>query len=280
MHAEATHTIAELPTVFHLLQQQFEHAPVVAWLFRWQNLWFSLAAMGALMAFASWGARNHSLIPTGAQNGLEWIVDGFTQFVCSILGPRGKDHAPFVGTLFLYILVMNVLGLVPLMKSPVASSAQSPFGMPVPLTTAPLAICAVLYVNLASLKAAGLRGYVYHMLGSPTHFVLWLVSPLILAIHALGEFSKVFSLSMRLFGNIFGEDMLIAVIVRQSADVARALHWPPLLPLQLPFLFLGLLTGFVQAFVFALLTTIYLALMLPHEGHEGSVAHSGPEGVQ
>ncbi len=277
MHGEEVHATAELPTLFDLLHRGFEHSRLVAWLLRWQNLWFCLLAMVALMVVASYGTRRKAIIPTRTQNSLEFIVDGFNQFVCSILGPRGRQHTPFIGTLFLYILVMNLMGLVPLLKSPTTTSAPSPLGLPVPLTTFPLALCAVVYVNLASLKAAGLKGYVYHMLGSPTHFVLWLVSPLILMIHTLGEFSKIFSLSMRLFGNIFGEDMLIAVIVQQSTILAHALHWPPIMPLQLPFLFLALLTGVVQAFVFALLTTIYLALMLPHEEHheELSVAHAG-----
>jgi len=275
MHADSHHATAELPTLFHVLHQQFEHSSIIAWLLRWQDLWFALLAMLGLALFAYCGTRRLSLIPSGAQNGLEWIVDGFNQFVCSILGPRGRDHTPFIGTLFLYILVMNAMGLVPLLKSPVTGSSVSAIGLPIPLTTLPLALCAVLYVNVAAVKAAGVRGYFYHLLGSPSHVILWLVSPLILVIHALGELSKIFSLSMRLFGNIFGEDVLVAVIVQQSATLAKALHWPPVLPLQLPFMVLGLLTSVVQAFVFALLTTIYLALMLPHEEHDESVVHAG-----
>ena len=275
MHGNSQQGAAELPTLFHLLHQSFERSALAGWLYQWQNLWYSAIAMLALMALVVAGTRKPSLIPRGLQNLLEWIVDGFNQFVCSILGPRGRAHTPFIGTLFLYILTMNALGLIPLMKSPVTSAWTSPIGLPVPLTTAPLALCAVLYVNVASLKAAGLRGYLYHMLGSPSHAILWLVSPLILVIHGLGELSKIFSLSMRLFGNIFGEDALVAVIVQQSTALTRALHWPPVLPLQLPFLFLGLLTSFVQAFVFSLLTTIYLALMLPHEEHEAPVVHAG-----
>lgn len=267
MHGEADHAAAELPTLFHLLHQQFAHSSLIAWFLRWQNLWYSGAVILTLLGLAAMGTRRRTLIPSGLQNGLEWIVGGFNQFVCSILGPRGVQHTPFIGTLFLYILVMNLLGLIPLMKSPVTSAVPSAVGLPVPLTTFPLALCAVGYVNLASLRAAGVRGYLYHMLGSPSHFILWLVSPLILVIHALGELSKIFSLSMRLFGNIFGEDVLIAVMVQQAAALARAVHWPPVIPLQIPFLFLGLLTSAVQAFVFALLTTIYLALMLPHEEH-------------
>lgn len=274
MHGESEHATAELPTIFHLLHQRYEHSSVIAFLFRWQNLGYSLMAMLALMALMYWGSRRRTLVPTGMQNGLELVVDGFNQFVCSILGPRGTAHSPFIGTLFLYIFVMNGLGLIPLLKSPVTSSVASPVGLPIPLTTFPLALCAVVYVNAASLKAAGLRGYLYHMLGSPSHFILWIVSPLILVIHTLGELSKIFSLSMRLFGNIFGEDVLIAVIVKQAVALTRALHWPSILPLQIPFLFLGLLTSVVQAFVFALLTTIYLALMLPHEEHEEGAAHA------
>jgi len=63
--------------------------------------------------------------------------------------------------------------------------------------------------------------------------------------------------------------------LKQAVALTQSLHWPPVIPLQLPFLLLGLLTSLVQAFVFALLTTIYLALMLPHEEHEESaVAHA------
>ena len=278
MHGETEQATAELPTLFHVLHQLFGRSALVEWLYDWQNLWYSAIAILGLMALVVAATRKTSMIPHGLQNLLEWIVDGLNQFVCGILGPRGRAHTPFIGTLFLYIFTMNALGLIPLMKSPVTSAWTSPVGLPIPLTTAPLALCAVVYVNAASLHAAGLRGYLYHMLGSPSHVILWLVSPLILVFHALGEMSKVFSLSMRLFGNIFGEDVLIAVIVQQSTALARALHWLPVMPLQLPFLFLGLLTSFVQAFVFSLLTTIYLALMLPHEAHEhheGHVVHTG-----
>ena len=274
-HAAAEHGTAELVSAFELLHQAFAGIPAVEWLLRWQHLWFTGLAMLLLGLLASRGTRRRGLIPTGLENGVESVIQGFDRFVCGILGPRGHAHTPFIGTLFLYILIMNVMGLLPLLRSPTAGSAPSPIGLPVPLTTLPLAVCAVGYVNLASVRTAGLAGYLHHLLGSPSHFVLWLVSPLILVIHAIGELGKIFSLSMRLFGNIFGEDMLIAVIVKQAVALTQSLHWPPVIPLQLPFLLLGLLTSLVQAFVFALLTTIYLALMLPHEEHEESaVAHA------
>jgi len=272
----AAHATAELPSLFEVVRHLAGSSAFTAWLVQWQHLWFTLAAMLVVMALMYTGTRRQALIPAGMQNGLEVVVDGFAQFVCSILGPQGRQHVPFIGTLFLYILIMNWLGLIPLMRSPTAGAVSSPVGLPIPLTTLPLAVCAVLYVHGASLQASGLKGYLYHFIGSPSHLILWLVSPLIVVIHALGEFSKVFSLSMRLFGNISGEDTLIAVIVKQCVALTNALHWPPVLPLHVPFLLLGLLTGLVQAFVFALLTTIYLALMLPHEeSGEHRVAHAG-----
>ena len=277
----AEHTSAELPSLFEVIHRSFTHAPPsVEWLLRWQNVWFTAVAILVMVALAYAGTRHKNLVPRGSQNFLEFVVEKFNDFVCSILGPRGQAHTPFIGTLFLYILVMNLLGLIPLMRSPIAGSKPTPIGLPLPMTTGPLAICAIIYVNAAAIKTSGIGGYLHHMLGSPNHLILWVVSPLILVIHALGELSKVFSLSMRLFGNISGEDVLIAVIVKQSVALAHAFHWPPVLPLHVPFLFLGLLTCFVQAFVFSLLTTIYLALMLPHEeGHEhhdeARVAHAG-----
>jgi F-type H+-transporting ATPase subunit a len=245
-------------------------------LFEWQNVIFSVLAMMVVVALVHAGARRRAAVPSRGQSLLELFVDGFNQFVCGILGPEGRAHTPFIGTLFLYILAINWIGLIPLMKSPTVTSMPSPVGLPIPLATLPLAVCSIVYVNWAGMKASGIKGYLFHFLGSPTNAILWLISPLVLVLHALGELSRVFSLSMRLFCNISGEDTLIAVVVQQSVALTESMHLPPLLPLHLPFLFLGLLTGFIQAFVFALLTTIYLALILPHEEHATEREFHGP----
>ena len=84
--------------------------------------------------------------------------------------------------------------------------------------------------------------------------------------HIIGELAKPFSLSLRLFGNITGEDTLIAVFIMLGISVMA--FSPVGLPLQIPFYFLGLLLSTIQALVFALLSTIYILLMLPHEEHE------------
>jgi F-type H+-transporting ATPase subunit a len=94
--------------------------------------------------------------------------------------------------------------------------------------------------------------------------------PLALPIHLIGELAKPLSLSCRLFGNIFGEDMLLAGFAALGIGAMAAMHLGALpfgLPLHFPFLFLALLTSMVQAFVFSLLSTIYFLLMLPHDDH-------------
>jgi len=97
--------------------------------------------------------------------------------------------------------------------------------------------------------------------------------PLMLPIHILGELAKPISLSCRLFGNIFGEDMLLVAFVSLGITSLAFLHSPVGLPLQLPFLFLALLTSTLQAAVFMVLSTIYVLLMLPHDEHHEQHEH-------
>ena len=117
----------------------------------------------------------------------------------------------------------------------------------------------------------GILGYIYHFAGSPKSVVEWVLVPLNLPIHIIGELAKPVSLSLRLFGNISGEDMLLAIFVGLGITITSVFHppaWMPGIPLHLPFIFLALLTSFVQALVFALLSTIYFSLMTPHEEEE------------
>ena len=91
--------------------------------------------------------------------------------------------------------------------------------------------------------------------------------------YILEEFIRPLSLSLRLFGNVFGEDALIAVFTGLGILSLSALHSPIGLPLQLPFMLLAMLTGTIQALVFSLLSTIYISLMLPHDDYEEGHAH-------
>ncbi len=179
-------------------------------------------------------------------------------FIVDVIGPRGRKFVPFLGTLFLYILFMNLSGLIPFMKSPSANVN----------TTLALALCVFFYVQYTGLRENGIIGYIDHLAGQPRSGLQWAFVPLMLPIHLIGELAKPMSLSLRLFGNVTGEDILILIFVSLGVTVMSFTHAPIGLPLQLPFIFLALLTSFIQALVFMLLSTIYFSMMLPHGEEE------------
>ena len=118
-----------------------------------------------------------------------------------------------------------------------------------------------------------------HMAGMPRTAIEWALVPLLFPIHVIGEIAKPVSLSCRLFGNIFGEDMLLVGFATLGIGALSAMGLGALpfgLPIHFIFLFLTLLTSFVQAMVFSMLSTIYFLLMLPHDhGHDHDHGHGG-----
>src|SRR5205814_2703131 len=122
-------------------------------------------------------------------------------------------------------------------------------------------------VQYVGIRGLGVVGYIDHMAGNPRSVTSWLLVPLMLPIHLLGELAKPISLSCRLFGNIFGEDMLLVAFATLGVTTLAWSHLPIGLPLQVPFLFLALLSSTLQALVFTALSTIYFLLMLPHDDH-------------
>jgi len=107
--------------------------------------------------------------------------------------------------------------------------------------------------------------YLYHLAGEPADRVTWAMSPLMVVLHLVEELAKPVTLSVRLFGNVFAEHTLLAVMAVLGVGALSVIHSPVGLPFELPFMFLALLTGSIQALVFAVLTAVYIALVLPHE---------------
>ena len=141
-------------------------------------------------------------------------------------------------------------------------------------TTAPLAVCVFVYVQWTGIAKNGLFGYLHHLCGSPRDIFGWLVAPMMFPLHVLGEFIKPLSLSFRLYGNIMAGHILLAVFMGMGIAMLKPFHIPAGVPLHFPFLFLELLVGAIQSLVFALLSTIYIAMMLPHEEHAAEQAHN------
>ena len=253
-HAEA---IPELPNVITLLSHRWHDVPWVAALHHWENLVFA-AVIAIGLSLVAWRAcRRPATVPWGWQNLLELFVESMDRLVCSIIGPEGRRFTPFIGTLFLYIWLMNLSGLVPGFKSSTANLN----------TTAALAITVFLYVQGTGMRHLGLVGYLDHLVGQPRDLVGWLMVPLLLPIHVLGEFIKPLSLSLRLCINVFAEDVMLAVVVGLGLTLGIAMHLPVGVPLQVLVFPLVLIFSTVQALVFSLLSTVYLAMMVASEGH-------------
>jgi len=251
----------ELPNIITFLSHWLHDNVIIGFLHHWENIFFAFVVASFLSVVAIVSSRKKAMVPSGIQNVVEAVVEGLDNFFAGILGKEARHFTPFLGTIFIYIWCMNLLGLIPGFMSP-TGGVKGGYNI-----TASLAICVFLYVQYTGIRRLGLGGYIHHMAGSPQNLVQWLLVPLNLPIHIIGELAKPLSLSLRLFGNITGEDVLIAAFVGLGITALSFLNLPIGLPLQLPFVFLAILTGTIQALVFTLLSTIYFSMMLPHEEH-------------
>jgi len=230
------------------------------WAHDWINVLYSFFIAVVFSAVSMRVYAKRQMIPGPLQNFMEILVEGMYNFIYSILGKETKRYIPYLGTLFFYILAMNLLGIIPGGHSPSTSVN----------ITASLAIITFLYAQWTGLSRLGIVGYMDHLAGQPRTAVSWALVPLMLPMHIIGEFAKPFSLAIRLFGNITGEDVLVAAFVALGVSamaVFGAPNSPVGIPLQIPFYFLGILLSTIQALVFTLLSTIYILMMLPHEEH-------------
>jgi F-type H+-transporting ATPase subunit a len=251
----------ELPSLLQVIKELNPHAGWAEFLERWQNPIYAFVVVIILSAIALAAYSRRTMIPGGLQNGVEYFVEMFHDFVVGMLGPRGKEFVPFLGTLFVYIWFNNLQGLIPFFKSPTS----------VVNTTAALGISVFLYVQYTGVTKLGLWGYFHHMMGAPNDLIGWCMVPLMFPLHIIEELAKPLSLSLRLFGNILGEDVLLGVFAGLGVALLAFTHMPVGIPLQIPFVFLAILGSTIQALVFTLLAAIYFSQMLPHEeeGEEG-----------
>ena len=218
----------------------------------WIEVWFhvhppdhvvmAVFAAVLLSAFAIFFRRRISVEKPGRfQLVLEGLVGGLLSLLRDNVGAKGRPFLGLVGTLGIFILVSNLLGLVPYFSSPTVS-----INMPVGC-----ALVAFLYYNLQGIRAHGVKKYFAHFLGpSP-----WL-APVMLPIEIISHLSRILSLSVRLFGNIFGEELVVVVF---------AFLIPLVVPV--PMMVFGVFGSTLQAFVFTMLTVIYLGGAVAAEEH-------------
>ena len=193
-----------------------------------------------LIAFGAFAVSKRATIPGRTQGFVEWVMEGLRTTFLGALGPNGERHLPLVFALCWYILFCNMIELVPFFRAATAN----------PSTTIGLGIIVFFYTQYVGIKSKGLKEYLKHFVGP-----LLILAPLFSVIEILGEFIKPFSLGMRLFGNIYAEDIM-------NDLAAKAIHLGPLyFPLQLLVYPLQIFTGVIQAFIFAMLTCAYIGIM-------------------
>ena len=183
--------------------------------------------------------------PGGLQVALEDFITAFQGLLADFVGPKGPNYLPLVVSIFVVIWLSNLSGLVPGLMAP-TSNLNVTLGCAITVWT---------YYHFQGFKEQGVVAYLKHFAVPPGSPVV--MAPLMLIIELIGHAARVLSLSLRLFGNIFGEELVIIILASLV---------PFIVPL--PMMFLGLLTGTLQALIFAILTMVYLGGAVAVEHHD------------
>ena len=191
-----------------------------------------------LVALLGLASRRPQLVPGTRQSVAEMIVQAFAGLIVETVGPEGRKYLPVIGTVGLFIFGCNIIGLFPGFMSPTSKLN----------VTLGCALVVVFYYHAQGVKSQGLK-YFKHFLGP-----IPALAPLMVPIEVISHFSRPVSLSMRLFCNIFAEELLIVIM----ASII-----PFLLPL--PFMAVAVFTSIIQSYVFVLLSCIYIAGAVAHE---------------
>jgi F-type H+-transporting ATPase subunit a len=214
--------------------------------------------------------------PGKAQLLLEQGVASMRQFCISVIGPDGAKYTAFVGTIFAYVLVCNLCGVLPLYwkrEEGMAGSFTPAPSANLSMTLA-LGIIVFAYFNYVGIKANGVKNYFGHLFapipGLPAVFG-YIMGGFIGIIETFSLCIRPFSLGLRLFGNVFGEETVIAVLILMGAGF--------FLPVQVPMLAFGVFGGLVQAGVFAILTSSYIGLAIGDHAHDDHHDESHAHGI-
>jgi F-type H+-transporting ATPase subunit a len=225
-----------------------------------------------VLAFAA--SRNLALVPRGVQNVMEVVLEQIQQLIDDVMGPEGRRYLPLIATLGLFILVGNLLSLVPGMAGPTTNLN----------TTAACALVVFFAYHWIGIKAQGFVHYAKHFMGPVPA-----LAPLMIPIELISHLARPLSLTLRLFGNMTGGHILLAIIFflmgldgligwALSGSVAGAIVGGiggiVMIAFTVGFLFpLKILVSFLQAFIFIMLTMLYIAGAIEEaEDHSGHAA--------
>lgn len=198
----------------------------------------------AIMVRRRYANVDANLIPTtkgGIPTAFELGVEGIVNLMEATMGHNARRYLPLIGSLFIFIFVSNLVGMIPGLNPPTGNINTN------------LACALVVFVtyNVMGIYEQGLKNYIKHFMGP----IIWL-APLMIVLELVSHLVRPMSLSIRLFGNILGDHMVLGVFTE-------------LTKIGVPVIFLGLalFVSFIQAFVFSLLSMIYISLATSHEEH-------------
>lgn len=192
---------------------------------------YTWLVMAILIILSLLVKRNLQRIPGKLQNFMEFVIGLIERLVIDNMGEKGKPFFPLIATLAFFILVSNLIGLIPGFYPPTANLN----------TTAACALVVFIATHVVGVKQHGMK-YVRHFLGP-----VWWLAPFMFFIEIIGHLSRPLSLSFRLFGNMNGHELILIIFFTLA---------PFLVPL--PMMLMGVLIAFLQSFVFMLLATIYI----------------------
>ncbi|MFI5205713.1 MAG: F0F1 ATP synthase subunit A [Candidatus Paceibacterales bacterium] len=208
-----------------------------------------------MVAFAFVATRKVTLIPSSVQNFAEFAIEYLHNLVESVAGTKTAVFFPIIASFFFFIIVGNYLGLLPGFGTigfhqggkfvPLFRSINSDLN-----TTLALALVSVITTHYLAIKYLGLGGY------AKKWFSLNPIFLFVGLIELAGEFTKVISLSFRLFGNIFAGETALETVSKLFAFVV-----------PIPFMLLEIIVGFVQALVFAMLTLVFMVILTQNHEH-------------
>ena len=228
-----------LSTVFHM-----DEITVAGMTIETKYVFFTWLGMAILLAVGILVRRNINIVPGRLQLFFEALVDGLEKFILTNLGEKGRRFVPLLVSIFIYVLTMNLLGLVPGCDAPTANLN----------TTISIALCVFLYYNYVGIRTWGF-GYIHHFTGSSKPLI-----PLMFPIEVISHLARPLYMSLRLFGNIFAEEMTLIIFFGFGASI-----YVGVLLGTVPMYFLFLLGKVLQAFILFILSMIYI---------QGSVEHA------
>ncbi len=199
-----------------------------------------ILTIASLITFRTLAGNSQKTLPEGKfspRDVYELIIENILSFMEDIMGPKAKRYIPLIGTLFLFILVSNLIGLVPGFASPTTNLN----------TNAACAVIVFAATHYFGIKEHGLS-YLKHFMGP-----IWWLAALMVPLELVGHLVRPVSLSLRLFGNMNGDHMVLGI-------------FSDLVPLVIPIVFmvLGMFVSFIQALVFTLLSILYISGAVEH----------------